>query len=74
MNFEFTQEWIYQKSEKFENKLRWKIYIKFLETKNLFVLYQVSNVFNIFPKRAFDSDEQIEEFRELLRTKIGTPR
>jgi hypothetical protein len=74
MNVEITQENLNIKGESFECTLKWKVYIKFMETPKSFMLYQSKNMFNLIPKRAFDSDEQIEEFRELLRAKIGTPR
>jgi hypothetical protein len=70
MNLEFTQEWMNLKGESFESKLRWKIFVKFLETKNLFLLYHSKIVFNMIPKRAFNSDEEIQQFREMLSTKI----
>lgn len=53
-----------------ESTIRWQLYIKAIETKNLFMIYQVKELFNIIPKRAFNSDEQIDEFRDLLQTKI----
>ena len=74
MNVDITQEGLNIKGESFECTSKWKIYTKFMETPKLFMLYQSKNLFNLIPKRAFNSDEEIEEFRELLRTKIGTPR
>ena len=54
----------------FENRMQWQLYIQAIETKNLFMLYQTKRIFNIIPKRTFNSNKQIEEFRELLCTKI----
>jgi hypothetical protein len=53
-----------------ESKMKWLIYTHWRETPNLFMVYQSSNCFNLFPKRAFSDDEQINEFRELLRVKL----
>lgn len=53
-----------------ESSIRWQLYIKAIETKNIFMLYQAKALFNIIPKRAFNSDEELDEFRELVRTKI----
>lgn len=53
-----------------ESSLQWQFHIKAIETKNLFILYQAKTLFNMLPKRAFSSDEEVKEFRELLRTKI----
>ena len=54
-----------------ENTFQWQIYIKAIETKNLFMLYQAKTLFHLIPKRAFSRDEQVKEFRLLLSTKIG---
>lgn len=67
---EVEKEIIKMKTITFESSIQWQLYIKAVETKNLFMLYQAKALFNIIPKRAFSSDEQIEEFRELLRAKI----
>jgi hypothetical protein len=66
--FEVNEERITVKNISFESHLKWQIYINFLETKNLFVLYETNSSFNILPKRAFISNEQLEQFRDLLRT------
>lgn len=53
-----------------ESSVKWQLYIKAIETKNLFMLYPSKALFHLIPKRAFSSDEEVKEFRELLRTKI----
>jgi hypothetical protein len=56
-----------------ESKTKWNMYGYWKETSNLFLLYyQVNVLLNIFPKRAFIDDEQIHEFRELLRVNLST--
>ena len=70
MNLNITQEGLDCKAETYESKVQWQIFVKFLETKNVFMLYQAEALFNIIPKRAFNSDEEIEEFREILSAKI----
>lgn len=70
MSVEVNEEVIKIKSINFDTIMQWQLYIKAVETKNLFMLYQAKALFNMIPKRAFSSDEQVEEFRELLRTKI----
>ncbi|HIK33943.1 MAG TPA: YcxB family protein [Oscillatoriales cyanobacterium M59_W2019_021] len=46
-------------------------YSKFLETPNLFLLFGEVSDYNdlslIIPKRAFESDRQVEIFRDILR-------
>jgi YcxB-like protein len=50
--------------------LKWAIYTHWKETSNLFLVYQSHTCSSIFPKRAFISDEQIDEFRALLMSKL----
>jgi hypothetical protein len=66
---EFNEEGIIFKTSSVESNVKWQFYIKFLETKKLFMLYQSHHLFNILPKRAFMSNEQLDQFRELLPTK-----
>jgi len=74
VTLEVTEEGLTLSSPYFQSNLKWQIYTGFLETKNLFMVYQSERLFNLFPKRAFNSDEQINEFRELLRTMIVNSR
>lgn len=48
---------------------RWSSFVRFLETKNLFLLYQAPRVFNLFPKRSF-SPGDAEAFRQLAKAKV----
>lgn len=43
----------------------WATYIKLLENKSLFLLYPCDNMILIFPKKWFNTPEQITEFRQL---------
>ncbi len=71
ITLEVTKEGLTVSSPSFQSNLKWQIYTHFIETKNLFMVYQSKQIFNLFPKRAFSSDEYIHEFRELLRTRLG---
>ena len=48
---------------------KWGAFVKFRETPNLFMVYFGGRLFKVIPKRAF-SAAQLEEFRELLRSKL----
>jgi hypothetical protein len=52
------------------SQTNWSAFLRWFESKNLFVLYHSPQLFNTFPKRAF-TIEQIEEFRSLLRQKLA---
>jgi hypothetical protein len=51
--------------------LAWKNYIRWVEGKNQFLLYQSPALFNMVPKRAL-TPEQIVEFRVMLAEHIGS--
>lgn len=53
-----------------ESKMQWSFYTHWRETPNSFMIYQSHACLNLFPKRAFVSNEQANEFRELLRAKL----
>jgi len=57
-------------SSKVNSKYDWSAFVRFSETKNLFLVYQARQVFNVFPKRAFAADE-VDSFRNLLDEKLG---
>ena len=70
MTLEALEDGIVIESTLFKSHLKWGMYIKWLETKNLFILYQSAQSFNVVPKRAFIQDEDINEFRALLQENI----
>jgi hypothetical protein len=49
----------------------WSAFTRYAETKNLFLVYQSPQAFNIFPKRSF-SLREANEFRSLLDQKLGS--
>jgi hypothetical protein len=55
-----------------DSNTQWSGYIRFLETKNLFMLYVSKVMFRPIPKRAL-SLEQVSELREVLQKKIASP-
>lgn len=68
---EITDEYIFAKNSLTETKNSWKIYLKFRETKNLFLLYGSNVVIaNIIPKSAFLNYSDREDFKKLALEKI----
>jgi len=51
-------------------KFLWGAFTRYAESKNLFLLYQ-QGTFNIYPKRAFNS-EDADTFRSLLEQYLGS--
>lgn len=70
ISVETSDEWVKITTTLSEAKMQWSFYTHWRETPNLFMVYQSRNCLNMFPKRAFSSDEQANEFRELLGNKI----
>jgi len=52
-----------------ESKVSWSAYIAWAEAKSLFVILPQPRIYVPIPKRAF-TEEQLNEFRELLRRNI----
>jgi hypothetical protein len=48
-----------------QSKRKWENYAKYREDKNLFLLYHADNIFEMFPKSWFESNNQVNEFRKL---------
>jgi len=57
-------------SPKGVSKYNWSAFARYVETKNLFLVYQAPHVFNAFPKRAF-TPADVNTFRSLLDQKLG---
>jgi hypothetical protein len=55
-----------------DSNTQWSGYIRFLETRNLFLLYVSKVMFRPIPKRAL-STGQVSELREMLEKKIASP-
>jgi hypothetical protein len=54
------------------NESDWESLEKIEEKSKAFLLYPQQNVFLLIPKRFFESEAQIQEFRELVREKLGS--
>jgi YcxB-like protein len=66
-----TTEGIDISSKTSTSKYQWSAFIRYAESKNLFLVYQAPKVFNVFPKRAFAPGEE-ESFRGVLVERVGT--
>jgi YcxB-like protein len=64
-----SEDGIHLQSADFDANLKWALYLRFLESDRIFLLYQTDRMFNLFPKAAFAPGE-IDEFRQLVRRKL----
>lgn len=57
-------------SAKGTGDLNWDAFVRYAETKHLFMLYPQSSLFNIIPKRAFPPQD-LPEFRQVLQRNLA---
>jgi len=63
----FTDNNIVTENAAGKSELNWSIYNKFIENKDYFLLYLSNNSFSIIPKRAFQKNEDLDDFRNMLK-------
>jgi len=56
-----------------EAKFLWPEWVKYQETGRFFLLYPSRQIVHILPKRAFSSEQELVDFRNLLKQKIRRP-
>ncbi|MGE0132529.1 MAG: YcxB family protein [Blastocatellales bacterium] len=61
----FSEEGIFLQMGNIESNLTWRYYRSVLESPDGFLLISGEDAFNFFPKRAFDSENMINQFRLL---------
>ena len=68
---EVSDDGVRMKTSMTDSLSKWESFIKTRETRNLFLLYLSKHMVYMFPKRAFQDGDQIQEFRNLLQQKIA---
>lgn len=71
VNFIFSTDELEIKSKSSSAKTTWDSLQKIQELKEDFLFFPQNNIFYTVPKRSFQSDFQIEDFRNLVREKLG---
>jgi hypothetical protein len=66
----FDEEGIFLQMGHIESNLSWRYYRSVLESPDGFLLISGEDAFNFFPKRAFDSENTINQFRLLAWKKL----
>ncbi|MBC7474447.1 MAG: YcxB family protein [Candidatus Sericytochromatia bacterium] len=67
----FRKDGIGFKTDKIDSNLEWSIYKTIVEDKQFFLLYTDKFYFTVIPKRAFINNEEIDDFRILLKQNIS---
>jgi hypothetical protein len=71
VKYEIDPDSVRVTTETSTGEMTWANFIRFVESKNLFLLYPNKIVFHMIPKRAFASAEEMDSFRELATSKIA---
>lgn len=69
--FAFSENGLETNSKSTSTKVTWDAFQKVQELKEDFLFYPQKNIFYTIPKRSFTNDLQIEDFRSLVREKLG---
>jgi predicted PurR-regulated permease PerM len=69
--FVFSENGLETNSKSTSTKVTWDAFQKVQELKEDFLFYPQKNIFYTIPKRSFLNDLQIEDFRSLVREKLG---
>lgn len=69
--FVYSDEGLETFSKSSTTKVTWDTFQKVKELKEDFLFYPQKNIFYTIPKRSFQNDSQIEEFRNLVSKKLG---
>lgn len=67
----FTNTHIQLSAMENDVKVEWKDYDKVVESPEFFLLYYEEEEFSIIPKRVIGSESDVDEFRAMLKRKIG---
>ncbi len=70
-NLSWNEDGVATTSASATGLMPWSDYRKWLEGKNLFLLYHSNRLYQLVPKRAFVDQEGVTRFREELRRRIA---
>lgn len=70
MTVEASDEGLVVQTAHGNSKVSWSAYVAWAEGKSVFVILPQPRIYIPIPKRAF-SNEQLDQFREILRRNIG---
>jgi YcxB-like protein len=71
ITYEITDRSVVATTETSRFEMKWETFTQFIESKNLFVLYTRPYLFYMLPKRAFEGEAELGEFRELAQRRVS---
>ncbi len=69
--FVFDNEAMDVRARSYSSRVGWDTFIKVRELKGDFIFYQHEIVFFSIPKHSFENESRIDEFRHLIRDRMG---
>ena len=69
--FVFDNEAVEVRAESYSSRIGWNNFIRVRELKEDFIFYQNEIVYFSIPKRSFENESTIDEFRHLIRDRMG---
>ena len=70
----FSEEGIKFRTNTINSDLQWEVYKKLLENEEYFYLCQNKQIYSVIPKRAFQGEETMLQFKELALEKVSAVR
>jgi len=71
VRFQFNHWGVVKTSDRFEISKPWREFTQYAESKSFFILFISASGGHIIAKRAFHSDEEMEQFRNLLQANLS---
>jgi hypothetical protein len=71
VDYQFSEDGVDAKGTSFESKLSWDMIIKAQEIADFVMLYSTGFTALLIPLRCFEDDSQREDFKNLVRNKLG---
>ena len=68
---EISEDGIHFVTPNSDARTNWGLFVRYLESDKIFVLYQSNQIMNLLPKRSFGSGE-VEQFHQLLQQKVSS--
>ncbi len=73
LNIELVEGGFSIRTENSQNNVKWENLLKWREDSNYVLVYFAPKMFYMVPKRITELGFELEEFRQLLRDKLGAP-
>lgn len=63
-NIQWDAQYLYITSKDAESKIIWSAFMRLVENDTLLLLYSHNRAYQLFPKRIFDSTQELDDFRQ----------